>query len=136
MPVEITLVRCYRQVSIDHFRPVEEGQCFYQCGCATRTFAYMFHEYGTTLIGLFSPVSYDCLGICPNRFVILCLDFVMYRDKSLEQVAYWCFRLAIQSVVLLLRGKQFYESCSTIITFCKMRNQLLLLRRIGLPFTH
>src|SRR5206468_2163932 len=96
MPVEITLVRNFRQVSIGLFRLVEEGQCFRQCGFTTRAFAYMLREYGKTLIGLLSPYSYNCLGVCSYMLVFLCLYLVMYRCKPLKQVVYRCFRLAAQ----------------------------------------
>src|SRR5260370_5250343 len=114
---------------------VEKGHGFLQRGFATWASSYVFREYGKALIGLLFPFNYNCLRICPHALVLLRLYFVMDHYKSHEQVTYRGFRIAIQSLVLLLRGKQNYESRSAIRTFCEMCNQLLLLRRTRLPFT-
>src|SRR6266487_3981365 len=121
--------------SIGLFRFVEESQCFFQRGFTARAFSYVFCKYGKALISLLSSCAYNCFGICAHLFVILSLYFVMYCYKSREQVTCWSFRIVVQSLVLLLCGKQYYEKRSAIWTFCEMYNQLLLLRRIGLPFT-
>src|SRR5205085_4535787 len=118
------------------FKLLEKSQCFLQRGCAARASSYVFREYGKALIGLLSAFSYNCLGICPHTLVLLRLYFVMYCYKLHEQFMGRCFRKTVQSLVLLLRGKQYNESYSTITAFCDMCNQLLLLRRIRSPFTY
>src|SRR5258708_12631515 len=114
---------------------VEKGHGFLQRGFATWASSYVFREHGKALIGLGSSFSYNCLRICPHLLVLLRLYFVMDCYKSHEQVVCRDFRIATRSLVLLLRGKQYDESCSAIRTFCEMCNHFLLFRNINFPFT-
>src|SRR2546426_10763654 len=113
--------------SISLFGFFEKSQRFLQRGCAARASSYVFREYRKALICFLSPFSYNRFGVGPHPFVILRLYFMMYCYKSHEQVMHRCFWGAVQSLVLLVSGKQYDERSPAITTFSEMYNQLLLL---------
>src|SRR5712692_11515405 len=85
-------------------------------------------------VSFVSSFSYDCLGICPQAFVLVCFYRATDVSKAHEQVMSRFFRIVVSVIVLLRYAEQDHNCSSAVMTRYEMFKQLLLLRKSLLPF--